>query len=326
MASRRPTSASPPPPARRRNDSGRRQSRGCDAAAAGSAGCSSPRSASSSSLFLVAPLAYAFYLSLFTKGARDRHARSSGFDNYVKAFTDPSFLNGVWFVVRFSLVLIPLQMLVSLVDRAHARRAHDAVRPVLAAHDLPAVRDPGRHRRAHVGLPLQPDLRAARAASSALFDAARRPIPAQPGQHLLRPAQRRHLAVGRLLHDHHLRRAAGHRPDASTRRPRIDGANSLADRVAHQGADDLHRARAHPGLRADRHAAVLHRAAGARSSLANGTITPDFTPNIYAYNQAFALRAASTTRRRSRSRSASSSSSRLHLPVRHSQAREASCK
>jgi len=32
----------------------------------------------------------------------------SGIGNYVKAFTDPSFLSGVWFVVRFSVVLIPV--------------------------------------------------------------------------------------------------------------------------------------------------------------------------------------------------------------------------
>jgi multiple sugar transport system permease protein len=34
--------------------------------------------------------------------------------NYAKAFTDPSFLDGVWFVIRFSVVLIPIQMAISL--------------------------------------------------------------------------------------------------------------------------------------------------------------------------------------------------------------------
>ncbi len=43
------------------------------------------------------------------------------FGNYVKAFTDPSFLDGVWFVVRFSLVLIPLQMAISLAHRLDPR-------------------------------------------------------------------------------------------------------------------------------------------------------------------------------------------------------------
>ena len=36
------------------------------------------------------------------------------FGNYTKAFNDPSFLDGVWFVIKFSLVLIPFQMAVSL--------------------------------------------------------------------------------------------------------------------------------------------------------------------------------------------------------------------
>ncbi|UYK40278.1 carbohydrate ABC transporter permease [Microbacterium terricola] len=66
------------------------------------------------SIFLIAPLAYAFYLSLFKK-ALIGGTQFVWFDNYLKAFTDDSFLNGVWFVVRFSIVLIPLQMLVSLV-------------------------------------------------------------------------------------------------------------------------------------------------------------------------------------------------------------------
>ena len=64
--------------------------------------------------FLVAPLAYAAYLSLFTKGLATC-TTFVGLGNYSRAFTDPAFLKGVWFVVRFSLVLIPLQMLVSLV-------------------------------------------------------------------------------------------------------------------------------------------------------------------------------------------------------------------
>ncbi|MDP9026564.1 MAG: sugar ABC transporter permease [Actinomycetota bacterium] len=64
-------------------------------------------------VFLVAPLAYAFYLSLYTKGLATG-TTFAGIDNYIKAFTDTSFLNGVWFVVRFSIVLIPVQMLVSL--------------------------------------------------------------------------------------------------------------------------------------------------------------------------------------------------------------------
>ena len=65
-------------------------------------------------VFLIAPLAYAFFLSLFKK-ALIGGTQFVGFDNYAKAFTDPNFLEGVWFVIRFSIVLIPLQMVISLV-------------------------------------------------------------------------------------------------------------------------------------------------------------------------------------------------------------------
>ncbi|MGV8908936.1 MAG: carbohydrate ABC transporter permease [Propionicimonas sp.] len=64
-------------------------------------------------VFLVAPLAYALYLSLFRKGLATGTVFSGG-ANYVRAFTDPSFQRGVIFVVTFALVLIPIQMAVSL--------------------------------------------------------------------------------------------------------------------------------------------------------------------------------------------------------------------
>ncbi|MDY7529199.1 MULTISPECIES: carbohydrate ABC transporter permease [Cryobacterium] len=64
-------------------------------------------------LFLLTPLVYAFILSLQNKTvATGTHW--VGLDNYAKAFTDPLFLEGVWLVVRFSIILIPIQMLVSL--------------------------------------------------------------------------------------------------------------------------------------------------------------------------------------------------------------------
>ena len=64
--------------------------------------------------FLVVPLVYAFWLSLHTKTLATGE-RFSGLENYARAFTDPEFLKGVGFVLRFSLVLIPVQMLVSLI-------------------------------------------------------------------------------------------------------------------------------------------------------------------------------------------------------------------
>lgn len=63
--------------------------------------------------FLVAPLFYALYLSLF-QNQMIGGTRFVLFGNYAKAFSDPDFLDGVWFVIRFSIILIPLQMIVSL--------------------------------------------------------------------------------------------------------------------------------------------------------------------------------------------------------------------
>lgn len=93
--------------------------------------------------FLVAPLVYAFYLSLFSKGLATG-TTFSGIGNYVKAFTDPSFLSGVWFVVRFSVVLIPLQMAVSLaaalvLDSLTTRLARFARLMIFLPYAIPAV-------------------------------------------------------------------------------------------------------------------------------------------------------------------------------------------
>jgi multiple sugar transport system permease protein len=62
---------------------------------------------------LVLPLGFALYLSLFQK-AMIGGTSFVGLGNYAKAFTDPAFLEGIWFVVRFSAVLIPVQMAISL--------------------------------------------------------------------------------------------------------------------------------------------------------------------------------------------------------------------
>lgn len=63
--------------------------------------------------FLVVPLGYAFWMSLHTKTLA-LGERFTGLANYAQAFSDPEFLEGIAFVIRFSLVLIPVQMAVSL--------------------------------------------------------------------------------------------------------------------------------------------------------------------------------------------------------------------
>ena len=94
-------------------------------------------------LFLVAPLAYAFYLSLFSKGLATG-TTFTGWGNYAKAFSDPSFLGGVWFVARFALVLIPVQMAISLavalvLDAVTTRFTRFARLMVFLPYAIPAV-------------------------------------------------------------------------------------------------------------------------------------------------------------------------------------------
>jgi multiple sugar transport system permease protein len=92
---------------------------------------------------LIAPLFYALYLSLFNK-ALIGGTSFVGLGNYVKAFTDPSFLDGIWFVARFSLVLIPLQMALSLgialwLDMLTTRFAKFARLMIFLPYAIPAV-------------------------------------------------------------------------------------------------------------------------------------------------------------------------------------------
>lgn len=93
--------------------------------------------------FLILPLVYAFYLSLYSKGLATGVV-FAGLKNYTTAFTDPSFLHGVWFVVRFAVVLIPVQMLVSLalalvLDALTTRFARFARLMIFLPYAIPAV-------------------------------------------------------------------------------------------------------------------------------------------------------------------------------------------
>ncbi|MET0974867.1 MAG: sugar ABC transporter permease [Leifsonia sp.] len=64
-------------------------------------------------LFLVFPLFYAFGMSLFTSTLATG-TQFTGIGNYVKAFTDPLFLEGLLRVAAFAVVMIPLQLIVAL--------------------------------------------------------------------------------------------------------------------------------------------------------------------------------------------------------------------
>ncbi|MFF2371111.1 carbohydrate ABC transporter permease [Agromyces sp. NPDC058110] len=64
-------------------------------------------------LFLVFPLFYAFGMSLFTSTLATG-TKFTGIGNYVKAFTDPLFMEGLLRVAAFAIVMIPAQLLVAL--------------------------------------------------------------------------------------------------------------------------------------------------------------------------------------------------------------------
>jgi ABC-type sugar transport system permease subunit len=64
--------------------------------------------------FLIVPLAYAFWLSLHTKSFAFG-TRLTWFENYTKAFADPSFLAGVRRVLAFAIVMVPIQLGIALV-------------------------------------------------------------------------------------------------------------------------------------------------------------------------------------------------------------------
>ncbi|GAB2794909.1 carbohydrate ABC transporter permease [Amycolatopsis magusensis] len=65
-------------------------------------------------VFLVVPLGYAFWLSLSSKSLA-LGTRFTGFDNYVRAFTDPMLLDGFLRVVVFGAVQIPVMLGIALV-------------------------------------------------------------------------------------------------------------------------------------------------------------------------------------------------------------------
>ena len=60
-------------------------------------------------LFLVIPLIYAGYISLFSY-TQLRGTVFAGLSNYARAFSDPIFLSGMWRVVLYAVVMVPVQL------------------------------------------------------------------------------------------------------------------------------------------------------------------------------------------------------------------------
>lgn len=93
--------------------------------------------------FLVAPIAYAFWMSLHNKtlAAGDVFV---GLDNYVKAFTDQVFLDGLGRVAVYALVMVPVQIVVALVaalvlDTLVTRLSKFARLMIFVPYAIPAV-------------------------------------------------------------------------------------------------------------------------------------------------------------------------------------------
>jgi multiple sugar transport system permease protein len=65
-------------------------------------------------VFLVLPLAYAFWMSLHTNTLAGGE-QFAGFANYAKAFTDERFLSGMVRVAGFAIIFVPLQIGLALI-------------------------------------------------------------------------------------------------------------------------------------------------------------------------------------------------------------------
>lgn len=96
-------------------------------------------------LFLIIPLGYAFWMSLHNKGlATGGESVFVGVDNYVRAFTDPVFLEGLLRVAKFVAVMVPIQiglaLLCALVLDTLATRLSKASRLLIfVPYAVPAV-------------------------------------------------------------------------------------------------------------------------------------------------------------------------------------------
>jgi multiple sugar transport system permease protein len=93
--------------------------------------------------FLLVPLGYAFWMSLQSSSLIGGN-RWVGADNYLKAMQDPLFLKGIVFVIGFTLVLVPIQMLVSLtaalvLDTLTSRFAQASRLIIFIPYAVPAV-------------------------------------------------------------------------------------------------------------------------------------------------------------------------------------------
>ena len=110
---------------------------------------------------IVVPLFYAGYLSLFKKRLIGGNS-FAGAENYLRALTDPSFLEGVARMGLFLLVQVPIMLVLSLftalaLDSGMMRLAKFVRLSIFVPYAVPSV-----IATSDVGLHLRPRLRAAR--------------------------------------------------------------------------------------------------------------------------------------------------------------------
>ncbi|KAB7789296.1 carbohydrate ABC transporter permease [Bifidobacterium cebidarum] len=65
-------------------------------------------------VFLIVPMVYAFYVSLYSY-TQVRGTVFTGISNYVRAFKDPIFLQGMGRVLLYTAVMVPIQIILALI-------------------------------------------------------------------------------------------------------------------------------------------------------------------------------------------------------------------
>ena len=164
---------------------------------------------------IVVPLIYAGYLSLFKKRLIGGNS-FAGAENYLRALTDPSFLEGVARMGLFLLVQVPIMLVLSLftalaLDSGMIRLAKFVRLSIFVPYAVPSV-----IAALMWGYIYGPDFGPLAQISEAIGLG---PTVLHRDRDLLLDHQHRELGVHRLQHDHHVRRAPARSPPSCTRRP-----------------------------------------------------------------------------------------------------------
>lgn len=94
-------------------------------------------------VFLVLPLAYAFWMSLHTNTLAGGE-QFAGLTNYIKAFNDPRFISGLTRVAAFAIIFVPIQIGLALIfalilDDVRTRLSKFSRLLIFAPYAIPGV-------------------------------------------------------------------------------------------------------------------------------------------------------------------------------------------